>query len=77
MPKQLFNQYGVVIDNDLLELEAQLFKLTNDYLYKIKDDISLTDIRAVSQFLSTAVNIACCEAMLHASMKMRDQERTQ
>ncbi|MFA5572292.1 MAG: hypothetical protein WDA42_04230 [Candidatus Bathyarchaeia archaeon] len=77
MSRQLFNKYGVASDEELLVVEKQIFNIVNDYVRQVSTEVELKDIRAVDQFLCSAVNIACCEAMLRVTMKMRKQERTQ
>ena len=77
MSRQLFNKYGVASDEELLVVEKQIFNIVNDYVRQVSTEVELKDIRAVDQFLCSAVSVACCESLLHASMKMRKQERTQ
>ena len=79
MSKQMFNKYGVVLDETLLQLDDQIFKLVSAYVkQKVKDDdITLGEVRAICQVVCSSVNVACSEAMLRAAMHIRKQERTQ
>ena len=71
----LFNEYGNLIDNDILDQITDIGKITQGVIsHLLKNGTTISEARAIGYWIVMEITISVSQEVLQEQMKMRKRE---
>jgi len=75
---ELFNEYGIVVDQGTVDLENMIYKMVAQHVeHLIRNDIPPVELVAFSTYMTNCVSFAVSNNVLQNNVKKRQQKRAE